>query len=67
MTDKTEQWNLDGDCDLCRRKKYCSKPCTKAKRQAHAETKRLVKQILNEATGGVLGDAMNKAVDTVMM
>lgn len=30
--DKSEQWNLDGKCSICRRKNYCSKPCTRAKR-----------------------------------
>lgn len=23
-----DRWKIDGDCDLCRRQKYCSKPCT---------------------------------------
>lgn len=23
-----EQWKLSGDCNKCRRKNYCSKPCT---------------------------------------
>lgn len=31
--DKTEQWLLDGKCHICRREKYCSKPCTKYKRR----------------------------------
>lgn len=29
---ETDQWLLDGDCDKCRREKYCDKECTKAKR-----------------------------------
>ena len=29
---KNEQWKLDGKCSICRRKDYCSKPCTRAKR-----------------------------------
>lgn len=23
----SEQWKLDGDCSICRRRDYCSKPC----------------------------------------
>ena len=30
--EKNEQWKLDGKCPICRRKDYCSKPCTRAKR-----------------------------------
>lgn len=25
-----EQWLLDGDCSICRRKNYCNKPCKRA-------------------------------------
>lgn len=24
-----EQWLLDGDCEICRRQKYCTKGCKK--------------------------------------
>lgn len=27
---ETEQWLLDGQCNKCRRDKYCSKMCSKA-------------------------------------
>lgn len=26
-----DSWLIDGNCNNCRRKNYCSKPCTKAK------------------------------------
>lgn len=26
--DASEQWKLSGDCDKCRKQKYCGKPCT---------------------------------------
>lgn len=29
---KNDQWLTDGDCQLCRRLKYCSKKCNAAKR-----------------------------------
>lgn len=25
--DKSEQWRLEGNCQLCRRRNYCSKRC----------------------------------------
>ena len=31
MSDKSEQWLLDGNCNICRRKEYCSKPCKACK------------------------------------
>lgn len=37
-----DQWLLDGNCDLCRRNKYCSKPCTANKRQREWNLKSLV-------------------------
>lgn len=42
MYDKSEQWISGGDCDICRRGKYCSKPCK--------ENKRRVTRILYSAT-----------------
>lgn len=30
----SEQWNLSGNCDLCRRKNYCRKRCKVASRRA---------------------------------
>lgn len=32
----TDQWLLEGKCGDCRRKNYCKKPCTRAKRRATA-------------------------------
>ena len=29
--ERTEQWESGGDCEKCRRKNYCSKPCKAAK------------------------------------
>lgn len=26
--DNSEQWKIDGDCKICRRDAYCTKPCT---------------------------------------
>lgn len=56
--DKSEQWNLDGDCSLCRRKNYCSKPCTRNKRETDIMMRSLVASKLNEATGGAYSEMM---------
>lgn len=34
---KTDQWLLSGDCSICRRRKYCSKPCKLRKQRRDAE------------------------------
>lgn len=35
--DESEQWLLDGRCSICRRKKYCSKPCKACKNRREFE------------------------------
>lgn len=30
---QTDQWQLNGDCEKCRRGKYCTKPCSAKKRR----------------------------------
>ncbi len=32
-----EQWLSSGNCDICRRRKYCSKPCKPAQRRQAAQ------------------------------
>lgn len=49
---QTEQWELNGDCSLCRRKNYCSKPCKKAKQANEAFIRGAVRDIMDEATNG---------------
>jgi len=50
MRESNEQWKLGGNCSLCRRKNYCSKPCTANKRR----TKAIVYNAVDNATGGLL-------------
>ena len=50
--DKTKQWKLDGDCSLCRKNNYCSKPCTRNKRETEIMIRSMVASKLNEMTGG---------------
>lgn len=46
-TDITEQWHLNGDCEKCRKQKYCSKPCTANK----VSVKGMVDRLIRETTG----------------
>ena len=59
---ENEQWKLQGDCTKCRRKEYCSKPCTRCNRVARAKMKRLVADTMNEMTGGAMKEIINKTV-----
>ena len=59
MPNENEQWLLNGDCSKCRRKSYCSKPCTRCTRALETEVKTLVASKLNEMTGGAYGEIMN--------
>ena len=63
MVDRSEQWNLDGDCSLCRRKDYCSKPCTRNKRSTQAMIHSLVANKLNEMTGGAYSELEDSLAD----
>ena len=54
--DKSEQWKLDGNCDICRRNKYCSKPCTLAKRKSNIELKKSVATAMFASIMGRLND-----------
>lgn len=37
-----DQWLQGGDCDICRRQKYCSKPCKRHKIRTERLTQELV-------------------------
>lgn len=52
----SEQWLEDGDCERCRRKKYCSKPCAANKR---FETARLT-EMMCETVANVLNNTERK-------
>ena len=42
-----ERWLTDGNCAFCRRKSYCSKPCTRQKRRRNA----IMRAMLQDKTG----------------
>ena len=62
---ENEQWKLQGDCTKCRRNNYCSKPCTRCNRMARVKMKKLVTKTMNEMTGGVMREVINKTVDGI--
>ena len=39
-----DSWKTDGNCDECRRQKYCNKRCTKARKCLEAMVHEFVKQ-----------------------
>lgn len=47
-----EQWISGGNCDLCRRKRYCNKPCKEAERTAK---RKLTQIVMYEAAKIVTG------------
>ena len=55
---ETEQWLLNGECNKCRRKNYCSKGCTRNKRETESMVKSLITSKLDEMTGGAYGEIM---------
>lgn len=53
--DSNEQWLLDGICQECRRKDFCSKPCNRNK----VRTEREITAYILERTGiGILLEKM---------
>ena len=47
--DNSEQWLSYGNCDICRRKKFCGKPCTANKRADRAQIAGIAAAIMCEA------------------
>lgn len=41
-----EQWKLDGDCSICRRRSYCSKVCTRNRNKTCVELRNLIGKIM---------------------
>lgn len=53
-----EQWLLDGDCNQCRRKNYCSKPCKIVK---HESDMRIINAIKKAVGLDKIEEAMVKS------
>jgi len=50
--DITEQWYLDGKCQICRKERYCSKPCKRAEERRDDE----IREYIAKKTG--MGEVM---------
>lgn len=44
-----DSWLIDGNCESCRRKNYCSKPCTKNKQAVRQVIRNVVRKKMVEA------------------
>lgn len=56
-----DSWKIDGNCENCRRKNYCSKSCTLNKRRTEFMTRTAVRQAIEKATRlDKIYDAMRK-------
>lgn len=42
MTSYNDQWLQGGDCDICRRRKYCTKPCKMSKMRSERIMQELI-------------------------
>ena len=52
--DVNEQWKLDGKCNICRRKNYCSTTCKRYKSRRDYEMKCHISQALVRAFNKVM-------------
>lgn len=57
--EQNEQWKLHGDCQTCRRKNYCSKPCAANARRTKAKLNSMVYQAIDKATGGAISTTLD--------
>ncbi len=66
---ENEQWQLNGNCEKCRRNNYCAKPCTRHDRriraEIRAELKGLVADTMDKMTGGMMSEAIYKTVNGI--
>lgn len=49
MIPETEQWLLDGNCDKCRKDKYCDKDCSAYKKAIKKAMKEAYEKIMKKA------------------
>lgn len=56
MADRNEQWKLDGNCKLCRRKNYCKTQCSKSKK---SEQNAIRNALINTFFRGIPQDVLD--------
>lgn len=59
MTENNEQWKLQGNCNECRRQKYCSTGCKAHKLKLYSEMSAIVASKMDEKTGGAYSQVMS--------
>lgn len=59
---RTDRWLIDGDCEKCRRRSYCSKACTKQNRRTKIEVGNLVSHAILKSTG-LIRDSFDLVID----
>lgn len=57
--DNSEQWMLNGNCELCRKRNYCSKECIKSKTRRLALVYSWIQKEIDEYTGGAYSGIMS--------
>ena len=55
-----EQWLSDGNCKLCRRRKYCTKPCKRCRLSTQRMVNSLITEKLDAATNGTFSEIMRR-------
>lgn len=60
--ENSNQWEQGGDCNKCRRKNYCSKPCKLVKQKQRAVMSALIASKMDEMSGGAYSKIMTSSV-----
>lgn len=56
-----EQWLSDGNCEICRRENYCSKPC----KQVKVNNARFIRNCSHKAISKVFNGSMSSLEEKV--
>lgn len=60
MIAETEQWQLDGDCEKCRKDSYCTKACTARMKMIGGKVSDLFSRAFNKAVEKKKAELENK-------
>lgn len=52
--EQNEQWKLQGNCQVCRRRNYCSKLCTAKQRANQIAFNAAMYNAMDKTTGGAI-------------
>lgn len=61
---ETDQWLRRGDCSVCRKRNYCSKPCKARSQYERARFTCIMAEAMDEVTGGAF-NAINKELNRI--